>query len=57
LSFEICWTSRENTKEADALCRAVDRPGVDRAEAAVHPHLPTSEHRGEEQTGGGLQDR
>jgi ribonuclease HI len=23
-SFEIRWTSRENTKEADALCRAVD---------------------------------
>jgi probable phosphoglycerate mutase len=23
-SFEICWTSRENTKEADALCRSVD---------------------------------
>ena len=34
LSFEICWTSRENTKEADALCRAVDGPRVHCAEAA-----------------------
>lgn len=57
LSIEICWTPRENTKEADALCRAVDKPRVDRAEAAVHPLLPTSEHPEEEQTGGGLQDR
>jgi ribonuclease HI len=24
LSIEIRWTRRENTKEADALCRAVD---------------------------------
>jgi ribonuclease HI len=24
LSFEIRWTSRENTKEADSICRAVD---------------------------------
>lgn len=32
LSFEIRWTSRENTKEADALCRAVDGPRVHRAE-------------------------
>lgn len=31
-SFEIRWTSRANTKEADALCRAVDRPHVDHAD-------------------------
>ena len=43
-SFEIFWTSRENTKEADALCRAVDGPRVHHAEAAVRPRLPTSEH-------------
>ena len=47
-SFEICWTSRENTKEADALCRAVDRPLVHRAGAAVHPRLPTIGHPEEE---------
>src|SRR3954451_20473516 len=48
LSFEICWTSRENTKEADALCRAVDGPRVHRADALVHPRLPTSEHAEDE---------
>jgi ribonuclease HI len=48
LSIEIRWTRRENTKEADALCRAVDRPRVQDAEAAVHPRLPTSEHPEEE---------
>ena len=47
-SVEICWTRREHTKEADALCRAVDRPRVDRAEAAVHPRLPTIRHPEEE---------
>jgi len=56
VSFEIRWTSRENTKEADALCRAVDRPRAHRAQAAVHPRLPTSEHPDKEQTGGALQD-
>jgi ribonuclease HI len=44
LSFEIRWTSRENTKEADALCRAVDKPRVHRVQAAEHPRLPTHEH-------------
>jgi ribonuclease HI len=56
VSFEIRWTSRANTKEADALCRAVDRPRAHRAEAAVPPRLATSEHPEEEQTGGALQD-
>src|SRR3954453_21559185 len=31
LSCEIRWPSRENTKEADALCRAADGPRVRRA--------------------------
>ncbi len=44
LSIEIRWTRRENTKEADALCRAVDSPRVHGAEAAVNPRLTTSEH-------------
>jgi ribonuclease HI len=44
VSIEIRWTRRENTKEADALCRAVDSPRVHGAEAAVHPRLTTSEH-------------
>lgn len=47
-SCEICWTSRENTKEADDLCRAVDRPRVEGAEAPVHPRRPTSEYPEEE---------
>jgi len=57
LSFEIRWTGRENTKEADALCRAVDQPRVHRAEVAVHPRLPTSEHPEKEQTVRGSRDR
>lgn len=32
LSIEIIWTPRENTMEADALCRAVDRPLPNRTE-------------------------
>lgn len=40
LSMEIHWTPRENTKEADALCRAIDKPRVGCVEAAVHPSLP-----------------
>jgi ribonuclease HI len=47
-SFEICWTSRENTKEADALCRAGDTPRIHRAEAAVHPRFPSAGTRQEE---------
>ena len=46
VSFEIRWTSRENTKEADALCRAVDKP-----RGAVHPRRPTSEQPEEEHGG------
>jgi ribonuclease HI len=44
VSIEIRWTRRENTKEADALCRAVDSPCVHGAEAAEHPRLAASEH-------------
>jgi ribonuclease HI len=43
-SIEIRWTRRENTKEADALCRAVDGPRAHHAEAEVRPRLPPSEH-------------
>lgn len=57
LSFEIRWTSRENTMEADALCRAVDGPRAQCADAVAHPRLPTSEHPEEQQTGRGLRDR
>lgn len=41
-SFEICWTRRENTKEADALCRTVDKPRIHCAEAARHPRFPST---------------
>ena len=47
-SFEIC---RENTKEADGLCRAVDKPGAHPGEAAVRPRPPTSEQPGKEHGG------
>jgi ribonuclease HI len=44
VSIEIRWTRRENTKDADALRRAVDSPRVHGAEAAAHPRVTTSEH-------------
>jgi reverse transcriptase-like protein len=41
-SLEICWTRRENTKEADALCRTVDKPRIHCAEAARNPRFPST---------------
>jgi ribonuclease HI len=45
VSFERKWTGRENTREADALCRAIDGPAGARDGLADRPSPGKSEHQ------------